>query len=322
MIETVPPSIALPTPSWAPPSTRTTSPQALKAPKPWPATEPPLKLSSASTSTGVALGGAVVDPGARDRAGELGAEHAVVGVGGAREPLADDLAGEHLVGQAREPRRGLLRLHADRPRAHQAGLGARLDQLLLGDRQVDRLEVQELLQRRDQLGEVEPLGVRDLLQQVVAADQVLGALVAEPGDHALDLLAHRLEEAGAALGGRVDVLRRELLQAVLLGLLDGLDLGRDPDVAGVELAAAADRAAQRDHRQGAEGDPVGPHAVELHDVVGVAVAAVGPDLDPVADPRLHQRPVDRPRADVGRQADVAQGVLPGGAGAALEARTG
>ena len=105
-------------------------------------------------------------------------------------------------------------------------------------------------------------------------------------------------------------------------LLDGLDLGRDADVAGVELAAAADRAAQRDHRQGAEGDPVGAHAVQLHDVVGVAVAAVGPDLDPVADPGLHQRAVDGPGADVGRQADVAQGVLAGGARAALEARQG
>ena len=86
--------------------------------------------------------------------------------------------------------------------------------------------------------------VRDLLEQVVAADQVLGAVVAERGDDLLDLLAHRLEEAGAALGGAVDLLRGELLQAVLLGLLDGLDLGRDADVAGVELAAAADRAAE------------------------------------------------------------------------------
>ena len=51
MIETVPPSIVLPTPSWAPPSTLTTMPQALKAPNPWPATEPPLNSSSASTSS-------------------------------------------------------------------------------------------------------------------------------------------------------------------------------------------------------------------------------------------------------------------------------
>ncbi len=52
----MPPSIVLPTPSWAPPSTRTKSPQELKAPKPWPATEPPLKLSSASTSVSSPFG--------------------------------------------------------------------------------------------------------------------------------------------------------------------------------------------------------------------------------------------------------------------------
>src|SRR5205807_783410 len=91
------------------------------------------------------------------------------------------------------------------------------------------------------------------------------------------------------------------------------------NVAGIELAAAADRAAQGDHRQGAVCHPVGPHAVELHDVVGVAVAAVRPDLDAVADPGLHQRPVYGAGADVRGQTDVAKGMLPGGAGAALEA---
>ena len=90
---------------------------------------------------------------------------------------------------------------------------------------------------------------------------------------------------------------------------------------GVELAAAADRAAEADHRQSAEADPVGAEAVQLDDVVAV-VTAVGPDLDPVADPGLHQRPVHGTRADVRGQADVAQRVLAGGAGAALEAGEG
>ena len=162
----------------------------------------------------------------------------------------------------------------------------------------------------------------DLLEQVVAADQVLGTVVAEGGHHLLDLLPHRREEAGAALGGEVDLLRGELLQAVLLRLLDGLDLRRDADVAGVELAAAADRAAEADHRQGSEADPVGAEAVQFDDVVAGAVAAVGPDLDPVAQAGLHQRPVHGAGADVGGQADVAQRVLTGGAGAALEAGEG
>ena len=159
-----------------------------------------------------------------------------------------------------------------------------------------------------------------LLEQVVAAHQILRALVAHLGDQSADLLAHRGEEARAVLGRGVDCLRGELLEAVLLSRLGRLDLRGDADVTGVELTAAADRAAQRDHRQGAEADPVGPHAEQLHDVVRVAVAAVGPDLDAVADARLHQRLVHQARADVGRQADVAQRVLAGGAGTALEAR--
>ena len=50
----------------------------------------------------VSLGRALVDPGPRDGTGELGAEHPVPGVGRAREAIPHDLAGEHLVGQARE----------------------------------------------------------------------------------------------------------------------------------------------------------------------------------------------------------------------------
>ena len=78
----------------------------------------------------------------------------------------------------------------------------------------------------------------------------------------------------------------------------------------------------RDHRQRPEADPVGAEAVQLDDVVAGAVAAVGPDLDPVAEPRLHQRLVHRAGADVGRQADVAERVLARRAGPALEAREG
>ena len=63
----------------------TTTPQALKAPKPWPATEPPLKLELGQHVASVALRAPLVDPGPGDRTRELGAEHAVVGVGRARE---------------------------------------------------------------------------------------------------------------------------------------------------------------------------------------------------------------------------------------------
>ena len=245
-----------------------------------------------------------------------------MGVRRSRVLAADWLHAQRVRGESGEVRGGLLRLHPDRAGDDEAWLGASFGEHLLrrhGRRQVGGLEVEVLLERGDELGEVEPVGVRRLLEQVVATHEVLGALVSELGDDPLDLHAHRLEEAGAALGGGHDLLRRELLEAMLLRLLDGLDLGRDPDVAGVELAAAADRAAERDHRQGPEGDAVRAHAEELHDVVGMAVAAVGPDLDPVADPGLHQRPVHGAGADVGGQADVAQCVLAGGAGPALEA---
>ena len=96
-----------------------------------------------------------------------------------------------------------------------------------------------------------------------------------------------------------------------LGLFGRLDLRGDADVAGVELAAAADRAAEADHRQRAEADAVGAEQVQLDDVPAVAVAAVGPDLDAVADAGLHQRLVHGTGADVAGQADVAQGVLIG-----------
>jgi len=68
-------------------------------------------------------------------------------------------------------------------------------------------------------------------------------------------------------------------------------------VTGVELAAAADRAAERDHRKRPKPTRLA-QAEQLRDVVGVAVAAVGPDLDAVAQAGLHQREVDGARPDV------------------------
>src|SRR5213595_2773938 len=50
MIAIVPPNIVLPTPSWAPPSTRMSTPQTLNAPRPEPPIEPPLKCRSATES--------------------------------------------------------------------------------------------------------------------------------------------------------------------------------------------------------------------------------------------------------------------------------
>src|SRR5205814_2820536 len=131
-----------------------------------------------------------------------------------------------------------LGLHPDRTSDDEAGLGPGLRKDLLrsnGRREVSRREVEVLLERSNQLGKIDAVRVRDLLEEVVAADEILRALEAELGDDSLHLRAHLAEEARAAFCRGVDALRGELLQAVLLGLLDGLDLCRDPDVAGVEL---------------------------------------------------------------------------------------
>src|SRR5262249_14089852 len=73
-----------------------------------------------------ALGPAVIDPSAGDRAGELGAEHAVVRVGRARIFHAHAGPVEDPLGDSGELGRGLLRRHADRLRPDKPGLGAGL----------------------------------------------------------------------------------------------------------------------------------------------------------------------------------------------------
>jgi hypothetical protein len=126
-----------------------------------------------------ALRGPLVDPRSSDRAGELGPEDAVVGVRAARELDAHTGAIEDAVGDLGDLGGGLLGLHPDRLGADQPGLGASLHQRLLLDGKVDRLEIQELLERGDQRRQVDLLLVRDLLEQVVAAHQVLRPLVAQ-----------------------------------------------------------------------------------------------------------------------------------------------
>ncbi len=131
-------------------------------------------------------------------------------------------------------------------------------------------------------------------------------------------LAHLGEVAHQGVDRGVEDARHEALEAALVGLLL-VDLGRDADVAGVELAAAADRAADGDHRRRAEAEPVGAHADQLDAVHRAAQAAVGPDLDPVADARLGERVVREDRADLAGQAGAPQRVLARGAGAAVVA---
>ena len=109
-----------------------------------------------------ALGGAVVDAGARQGSGQLGPEHAVVGVGRPREILVDRGAAADVARQGGDLRRGVRARHADRAGADQAGLGACLgrDQVLLGDGHVHRRQLEVLLERGDQRSQVEGVGVR------------------------------------------------------------------------------------------------------------------------------------------------------------------
>ena len=166
-----------------------------------------------------ALGGALVDAGAGDRAGELGAEDAVVGVDVAGELGCDDRCRRRPCRRAcrSRPRPASASIRIGfawtRPASARASTSSSATGRSIGSRS-----------RNSSSGVISGARstsscVGDLLEQVVAADQVLGAVVAERADDLLDLLAHRLEEAGAALGGGVDGLRGELLQAVLLGLL-------------------------------------------------------------------------------------------------------
>src|SRR5439155_582945 len=95
---------------------------------------------------------------------------------------------------------------------------------------------------------------------------------AVPGDRAFaearrELLAQRGEEAAEVVDRALEFARLEPLYAALGRLRDGVELCRDPDVAGVELAAAADRAADRDHGERAEANAIRAEAEHLRHVV-------------------------------------------------------
>ena len=65
-----------------------------------------------------------------------------------------------------------------------------------------------------------------------------------------------------------------------------------------------------------------PRQISLSASSADAQAAVGPDLDAVADAGLGERVVGEHRAELAGQAGAPQGVLAGGAGAAVEAGQG
>src|SRR5437764_720481 len=115
---------------------------------------------------------------------------------------------------------------------------------------------------------------------------------------ARELGLHRAEEPHELLDGALEFLRLELLEPALARLERRLDLRRDADVAGVELAAAADGAADGDHGQRPEADAVGAKAQHLRDIQRALHPAVAPDLDRVAQARRDERAVRLRDADL------------------------
>src|SRR5207244_4279315 len=131
-----------------------------------------------------------------------------------------------------------------------------------------------------------------------APDQIRGGADAEQRGDPGELLAQRGEEAAEVVDRALEFARLEPLYAALGRLRDGVELCRDPDVAGVELAAAADRAADRDHRERAEANAIRAEAEHLRHVVRALHAAVAPDLDEVTQARRDERAMRLRDADL------------------------
>src|SRR5438105_6348598 len=120
--------------------------------------------------------------------------------------------------------------------------------------------------RSEEAGEIDPILTPRLREQVGAAHELLRRRHAEQRGDARELVPQRAEEAHEVRHGSLELLRLEALQPALRRLDRRHDLRRDTDVAGIELAAAADRATDRDHRHGPEPDAVRAEAEHLRHV--------------------------------------------------------
>src|SRR5688500_7118000 len=156
-------------------------------------------------------------------------------------------------------------------------------------------------------------------EEVGAPNELADARAAGLRGEPRELITKRAEEPAEARDAALELLRLEALQAARRGFGRVRDLCRDADVAGVQLAAAADRAPERDHRERREADAVRAETHHLHDVERALHPAVAPDLDPRAEPVLRERAVRLRDPDLGGQARPPQGVQPRGAGSAVVA---
>ena len=169
-------------------------------------------------------------------------------------------------------------------------------------------------------------------EEIGAPDEIRGRADPEARGDRGELLAERAEEAAEIQHGTLELAWLEPLHTAIGGLGDRLELGRDADVACVELATAADRATDGDHREGSEAHAVGAEAQHLRDVEGALHPAVAPDLDDGAKARrdecaMRLGDADLAREDGGSQAPnldgksgAAERVLARRAGAAVVSR--
>src|ERR1019366_9212950 len=101
---------------------------------------------------------------------------------------------------------------------------------------------------REQSREVEAVVVRDLDQMVGAANQILDVCDTHLPCSAAHGFAHGREVLNECLYGVVVDAGDKPLEAARLSLMKVLDLRGDTNVATVQVAPAADRAADRDPR--------------------------------------------------------------------------
>ena len=157
-------------------------------------------------------------------------------------------------------------------------------------------------------------------EEIGAPDEIRGRADPEARGDRGELLAERAEEAAEIQHGTLELAWLEPLHTAIGGLGDRLELGRDADVACVELATPADRATDGDHREGSEAHAVGAEAQHLRDVEGALHPAVAPDLDDVAKARGDEGAMRLGDADLDGKSGAAERVLARRAGAAVVSR--
>ena len=111
--------------------------------------------------------------------------------------------------------------------------------------------------RLKKLAQIHAIEAACLPEKVGPSDEISRGADAQLRRNVSEVFAQRCEEAGQVVDGALELARLEPLDASVGGLGDGFELRRDADVARVELAAAADRATDRHHREGPESHAVG-----------------------------------------------------------------